>query len=379
MSLPKVTINLQEGGLGRYTELGAGKVVVLVPFDTVPDNVGEYGEAVWVDTRAQAAEITVGGSPRHEPLFDTLFGNMTAGSGVYIVPVPVTEEGLLLGEVFNYLGGYAERAVLADKDITRLVYANDGGSEGYTSNEIETIQQWVEAFYTERGRRLQVFLPYIDPEAVVPIDYTVLECPDVALFVDTANFDLCGALTGKLASNPIMRAPGRVKDGPLKLVENTLQITGNALTSASALLRAWDEAGLIVPWIYPAKPGVYFGVSHNCSDPDGDYGTVELRGVINKAARIAYDVYANELLDEVEITADGKMHPGVVKWYQSSIETAINNQMVAGGEISSVKAFIDDTQNVLSTGKIVVTLKVVPVGYATEIIVNLGFTNPANA
>jgi hypothetical protein len=51
----------------------------------------------------------------------------------------------------------------------------------------------------------------------------------------------------------------------------------------------------------------------------------------------------------------------------------MNNTMTAGKEISSVSCFIDTTQNVLSTGVLNVVLKITPVGYASDIEVQLGF------
>ena len=72
------------------------------------------------------------------------------------------------------------------------------------------------------------------------------------------------------------------------------------------------------------------------------------------------------------------MQHAVVKSWQQTLENAINRQMTANGELSATDGegchvYIDEKQNVVSTSKIVVTLKVRPHGYSRYIDVNLGF------
>jgi hypothetical protein len=48
--------------------------------------------------------------------------------------------------------------------------------------------------------------------------------------------------------------------------------------------------------------------------------------------------------------------------------------MQANGEISQYSVEIDSTQDVITTGKLVITIKNIPVGVARNIIINSGFT-----
>ena len=48
--------------------------------------------------------------------------------------------------------------------------------------------------------------------------------------------------------------------------------------------------------------------------------------------------------------------------------------MVRDGELSAFEVLIDPNQPVLSTGTLVLTIKLVPIGIANQIIVNIGFT-----
>ena len=101
--------------------------------------------------------------------------------------------------------------------------------------------------------------------------------------------------------------------------------------------------------------------------------------MIDKAYRIAYNLLLDMLLDELEVNEDGTLQVGIVKSWQQTVENGINKQMTANGELCAssdgegCKCYIDETQNVLSTSKVLVTLKVRPYGYARYVDVNLGF------
>lgn len=82
----------------------------------------------------------------------------------------------------------------------------------------------------------------------------------------------------------------------------------------------------------------------------------------------------DELSDDILLSDDGTIHPAIIKSWQDKIEVQIDGSMTANGEISRVKAFIDHKQNILTTGKMEVSIKILPVGYAKEIDVLIGFT-----
>ncbi len=183
-----------------------------------------------------------------------------------------------------------------------------------------------------------------------------------------------GLLLGRLAADHVMRKPGRVKTGAIPIAAGYFS-DGTKVTRGVA--DTLDTKGWIVMTPYPQRSGLYWGVDNTCSSADDDFSTIVNRRVIDKAMLVAYDTYITEIMDEIALDEDGKLDPGVVKYYEGKITNAINNLMTGNGEISSMSAFIDPAQNILSTGKLVVKLSIVPVGYAKTIQVNLGFTNPA--
>jgi hypothetical protein len=146
----------------------------------------------------------------------------------------------------------------------------------------------------------------------------------------------------------------------------------------STLVSAIYEKGYLVPRKYVGRTGYYFADDTMACDGTDDYAHLATRRVIDKAYRIAYDTMLDALLDELEVNSDGTLQTGVVKYWQQTVANAVNRQMTANGELSATDGegcvcYVDETQNVVSTSSLQVTLKVTPYGYARYVNVNLGF------
>ena len=185
-----------------------------------------------------------------------------------------------------------------------------------------------------------------------------------------------GTLLGRIASIPVQRNIGRVKDGALFPLE--MYVGAKKIEESSNAIASIFDKGYIVPRKHVGRSGYFYADDPMACDPTDDYAHIASRRVIDKAYRIAYDTMLEELLDEIDLNEDGTMQHAVVKSWQQTLENAINRKMTAKGELSATngegcKCFIDEKQNVASTSKIVVTLKVRPHGYSRYIDVNLGF------
>jgi len=184
-----------------------------------------------------------------------------------------------------------------------------------------------------------------------------------------------GLLLGRLASVPVMRNPGRVKDGSVTMIAAFLGSAAFETVESSAT--AIHDKGYITLRKYTGKAGYYFSDDPTSVASTDDYSSLARCRVINKAIRIAYATYVEEILDEVEIDpTTGFLSAAKAKYYQSLIERAVNTAMA--GEISGFAAYVDPSQNVLSTNKICIYARIVPFGYAKEIEVQLGFANKLN-
>lgn len=185
-----------------------------------------------------------------------------------------------------------------------------------------------------------------------------------------------GILAGRIAAVPIQRNIGAVLSGSLKVTE--MYLGGELVDKSMNDVRTINDKGYLVPRIHVGRVGYYFTDDVMCCDPTDDYAHLTARRTVDKAARIAYDTLLDFLLAEIEINEDGTMQEPVIKSWQATVESAIDGQMTANGELSAVngsgcRCVIDASQNVLSTGRVDVTLKVRPFGYAREIVCKLGF------
>lgn len=188
---------------------------------------------------------------------------------------------------------------------------------------------------------------------------------------DTAGI---GAYLGRLAKVPVQRKASRVKDGAIRGWTEAF-VGEDAVEDFSALGLLHDK-GYIVPRTFPTRSGYYWSGDASCSPLTDDYAFLARGRVIDKAQRIAYAVYVNEIDDEVPVDIEtGQLDSGFVKYMEGLVEQQIS--AVMADEISGVVVVIDPDQNVISTNKTQVELRIIPVGYQSEIEVLLGFQNPS--
>lgn len=191
-----------------------------------------------------------------------------------------------------------------------------------------------------------------------------------------------GHLLGRIASIPVQRNIGRVKDGDMGLVDAYFSNGASVMTLESA----WDtihDKGYIFFRKFAGINGFFYNDDPTCSPKSGDYSSLARGFVIDKAVRITYGIYVTELQDDLDTDDDGFLDPSVVKAFQQKIINAINANMrgaqVNNNNISGVECEIDPKQNLLQNDTVTIKkLGVRPKGYSKYIYVPLGFTNPLN-
>lgn len=193
-----------------------------------------------------------------------------------------------------------------------------------------------------------------------------------------AKYAAVGMALGRMAAIPVQRNIGRVKDGALPITTGGLS-NGAALdTFTDANLDSLHDKGYIIVRRHAGIPGVYFNDDPTAAPITDDYASVARGRTMDKAARITRQIYLQELNDDVELDpSTGRLAISVIKSYQGSIETEVDRQMTANGEISGVTAFVNPAQNVLSTDQIDTELNIVPKGQAKAITATLQYENPA--
>ena len=187
-----------------------------------------------------------------------------------------------------------------------------------------------------------------------------------------------GLLAGRIAECPVHRHIGRVKDGALKATAIYIDDEDPAVADVETL----HDKGYITFRCFTGKSGYFITDDCLACAVSDDYRSIARRRTIDKAYRIAYLTMLENVNDEIPLTDDGFLVPSVVKAWEAEMVAAIVNQMTSLGELGSdpanpddkgVQCYINPEQNIASTSRISVQLKVKPYGYGKYIDVELGF------
>lgn len=395
MSLPEVVIYIKGGNLGGGAELADGVAGIIVSGDVAPHAddwvVGEAKQFFSISEVKDAgldAKYDVDNATNAFKQVADFFTVAGDGAEIWVMVVAKTET---LEDVCDIASGNAYAKALleaADGRIRLLAVSRipDGAyvpayTKGIDDDVVAAIAK-LNALAESKASGLEPFVGIIEGrdyqgDSGALEDLSGLGFNRVAGVIcgDTDDGSAgVGLLLGRLAADPVQRKAGRVKTGAVPIVTGYFS-DGEKVTRG--LAQVLDTKGWIVMTPYPQRSGFYWGNDNTCSSADDDFSSIVNRRVIDKAMLIAYDTYVTEIMDEVKVDDAGNLEPGVVKYFEGKIVNAINNGMTAGGEISSVTAFVDPKQNILSTNKLVVSLEIIPVGYAKTISVNLGFSNPS--
>jgi hypothetical protein len=158
---------------------------------------------------------------------------------------------------------------------------------------------------------------------------------------------------------------GKVANGPLNIDQVYI---GDKLLKDVTTLDTLHGAGFISFMTHPGKAGFYFGIDRMCSTDD--YRLLAYGRVVDKAALIAAAVYTDQIEDEVDLDDSGKLSTDEIIFLEEKIKQQINVSM--GSQISDVLVYINPNQDVQSTSKLTVKLRVKPKGYTSFIDVDLG-------
>lgn len=386
MGLPKVAITLGNGNLGRTAATDDGVAGLILTGVATNQLALATPTVLFSLSDAESIGITEGGTNayayRHIKEFYDIAGE---GAELYIMLVENTVTMPQLVDVTNANG--AVKLLDAASGRIRLlgvtftpgdlyVAPTGEGMDGNVLDAVVKAQQLAQA-YTEQFKPVRILLEAtaIDIEHPEKLkDLRTFSANRVGIVLAGTYYDSAsvGLVIGRAASIPVQRNLGRVKDGALPITNGYI---GSKKIEDISALELLHTKGYIFFRTFVGRSGYYLNDDPMCAPVTDDYSQLASGRVIDKAISLCYQTYVEELNDEVAIDEDGKLSVPVIKYLQSRIETAVNTAMA--DEISSFSAYVDASQNVLSTGKITVKASIVPVGYTKTIEVLLGFTNPA--
>lgn len=406
MSRPSVQINQVTGNLGRVTTSEDGTSLLLVTGVAVGgqfalnDLLGPFTSLADAEAKGiTAAYDTTNTCMAWHHIRDFYQETEKLGvKGVKLYVQVVAKTATLANMTDNTSATLAKKALQLAGGIVRLVGFSripDGAyTPAYTTeleNDVISAMTNAQALWAAEQalhRPVQIFIEGRNWQGDVAacLDLRTLTHKRVSLVIgqdaevaaeesEYANYAFVGAVLGRNAAIAVQRNHGRVKDGPITCTTPAFS-NGDALTDLTdGNLDTLNDKGYIFGLTHIGLSGVYLNDAPVANAADDDFAYITDGRVMDKADRIAYNVFLQDLLDDVEVDPDtGKLPAPVIKNFQSRIEIAIERQMV--DNISSVSAYCDPAQDVLSTSNIEVQITIVPKGTSRKITGKLLFSNP---
>ena len=143
------------------------------------------------------------------------------------------------------------------------------------------------------------------------------------------------------------------------------------MLSAGAVQSLTDK-GYIFIKKHVGTGGTYFNDAPTATAVASDYAFIENNRTIDKAVRVCRKFLLPSLNAPLYVFDNGLLAEDTIASFRNDARRGLEG-LQKDGEISTFEVIIDPSQNVLSSSKIVLTLKIVPVGVARKIEVNIGF------
>ena len=386
--LPRIKIQFLNGQLGTVGESPDGLFALVCGAAAVTKKL-ELGKAYTLHTfeELDALGVTSENNPRLHKHVQDFYTEAEEGTKLVIFPV---DKAKTFTELCDKDTGAIKELITAENGALRGIFvAGEGREATITTNGLDNdlftalpkAQQLAEWATTSLYAPLFVILEgrgYKDG-AVKDLHKEAYNRVGVLIgdTVKASEGAAVGLMAGRLATLPVQRNIARVKNGALKPV--AMFIGEKPVEENASAVSDLYDAGYITPRRYVGKAGYFFTDDRLACEQTDDYAHITSRRTIDKAYRIAYAALLELMMDELSVNEDGTLQNGIIMAWQQMMENAVNRAMTAAGELSAdadgtgCKAYVDPTQNVLSTSKIELTLKVRPFGYARYVDVKLGF------
>lgn len=389
--LPRVKISYLNGQLGSVAESPDGLVALVVGSAAVEGKY-ELGKAYHVRSTddMEPLGLTEANNPKLVKTLKEFYGEADAGTEVVLFGVDPTKTAT---EVLDYTNKDGARKVIESEGgrLRGVIVANlnngpkkvEGGLDADVSTALakaqelgdwsaETLEAPIFVMLEGRGYTAGKEVPDLSKSGYNRVGVLIGDT------VPGSESAAMGVLAGRIAMTPVQRNIGRVKTGALAPI--TMYVGEKKAESATSEIADLYDKGYITPRTHVGRSGYFFTDDRLAVAETDDYAHLALRRVIDKAYRVAYNTMLEELLDEIEVNEDGTMQPGIVKSWQQTVENALNASMTLNGELCATRSapeggvcYIDEKQNVVSTGKVKATIMVNPYGYGRMIDVDLGF------
>lgn len=201
---------------------------------------------------------------------------------------------------------------------------------------------------------------------------------------------IVGATLGAISKAKVHESIGWVEKQNLVTGTYAKSLTGNVVVAREldvvkfidgtllgdltpAQIQSINDKGYLFPIKHIGYTGTFFNDSYTATASDSDFATIENNRAIDKAQRGVYVKLLPKISGPIYIDpATGSISADSIASLEA-IGAIPLEQMERDAELSGFKIFINPDQDVLSSSRLQVTMKIVPVGVLREIVVNIGF------
>ena len=389
MSLPYVKIKFANGAIGGLEPMDDGVCALLMEgLTAVTDaNTNEVKFAIGTAYRLtkladiDALGVTGGNSDPNKALYEAVrdfYREAAAGSKLWIMGLDTTGPNTIASNLEAMQQAARGEIRIAVCRVREQAAAEDDNEAIGITGLAAALQKAAEDITEGQKAPLMVIVPG-DPDD--DDDLSTGSWNRVCVVMGDGNMDCY--LAGRLASIPVQRSAGRVRDGAI--YPTTITFDGAPLTNTVS--ETLNKLGYIVPRTFVGRAGYFWSDDKMAVVVSDDYALIPRRRVIDKAARVAYTAMLNYVNEEIPVTAEGKITAPMCKAIEASVRSAIVAQMTDEGNLATdtsdpndvgCTVYVDPDQNILATSELLVQLRVRPYGYAKYIEVNLGFETGSN-
>lgn len=385
MAIPKITFNIATDGLGRNTENIQKIPALVITGNTVASKV-TIGKSYQIFSLKNAEDLGINKTGINAFVYKHIkdFYDI-AGQGAPLWFMLVSN-ATTLTQMVDKTNPYAKKLIEDANGKIRVIglLKKATGTETVTNGldaDVHTAvvkAQELAEYFANKYYPIRVLVSgnRFNGNVTALKDYSETTHRHVNILIannDGASEASIGLNLGKQLSNPSQRRQSRVKDGAVI----PLQAYFTNGEKVETLNDAWDtidDKRYTFFRSFANRSGFFFSGEKTLTSQKDDFSTLANGFVMDEAVLIAYDVLVDELSSEIPITTGGTIHPAIIKSWQGKIDSQIKRLMQDEGKISAVKTYINEKQNILQNDRLVVSVKILPVGYADFIEVNIGFT-----
>ena len=346
---------------------------------------------------AEAAGITAVSAPvLHYHISE--FFRLAPGATLFVMAV-ATLDGTFteIKQLQQHTGGKLRRVGIAQPDVALATVITQAATVNAVCTELAGLNMPLTAILTG----------YVTSANIASLaDLHTQNCPRVGIclaqdgggygaYLQSVNaaqsIGAMGALLGALAKRRVSDSIGWVEKYNVVTTAYPKNLTGGeqqaleldvpALCDGTlisdltpAQLQSINDKGYILLFKHVGYSGTYWNDAFAAIAATSDYAYLENRETMDKACRGVHQALLPQISGPAYVDpATGNLAESTCKRLEALAEVPLE-QMVRDGELSGYAVSIDPTQPVLSTSKLEVVIKLVPVGVLREITVTIGFT-----